>query len=82
MEAIADGRGEYAATLVDLGFLPGSYLEAVRHGTTMSNSGHDVDDFSNNARVVKAAVCGGFYPNIVMPVPMHSEADMHAAAIA
>lgn len=55
MEAILAGREDYAAALADLGFVDQGFQTALRAGS----SEHQVDEFSGNARIVKAAVCAG-----------------------
>lgn len=52
------GRGEYAAALADLGFIDEAYARCIKRGNRQPESG-DFDDFSDNARVVKAALCAG-----------------------
>ena len=55
MEAILAGREDYAAALTDLGFSDHGFSEALRSGS----SKHPLDEFSGNARIVKAAMCAG-----------------------
>ena len=55
MEAILAGRDDYAAALRDLGFSDDGFREALR----ASSSTHTLDEYSNNARIVKAAICAG-----------------------
>jgi ATP-dependent RNA helicase DHX57 len=69
MQGIDAGRRQYADILADLGFVPPGYaVQAGRGGAGASRAqqqqrySHDVDQYSGNARVVKAALCAGFYP--------------------
>ena len=62
LEAIQAGRGNFAATLVDMGLLPASFqnrLQAVSHQHETETEPHEFDAYSNNGRVVKAALCAG-----------------------
>jgi len=76
MEAILEGRAEYAATLADLGFVPGDFVQHTRRGGASAGAGGgggpkpfagpgDVDEHAHNARIVKAALCAGFYPSVL-----------------
>ncbi len=72
MEAIKAGRADFAAALADLGFLPPEYVHSLRSG---GRGGRDAkegssdseaftaagaaDEYSSNARIVKAALCAG-----------------------
>ena len=55
MEAILAGREDYAAALTELGFSDPGFRDALRNG----RSKHQLDEFSGNARIVKAAMCAG-----------------------
>lgn len=55
MEAILAGREDYAAALTDLGFSDKGFSEALRAGSNR----HQLDEYSGNARIVKAAMCAG-----------------------
>ncbi len=39
MEAILEGRAEYAATLADLGFVPGDFVQHTRRGVPSAGAG-------------------------------------------
>ena len=66
MEATAATRADFAAQLADLGFLPPSYARACAEGArALPPDAAAFDDASGNARVVKAALCAGFYPSIL-----------------
>ena len=76
MDAILDGRAEYAAILADLGFVPGEYVQHTRQGGLSAGLGGGagpkhftgaggLDEYAGNARVIKAALCAGFYPSIL-----------------
>ncbi len=39
MEAILEGRAEYAATLADLGFVPGDFVQHTRRGAPTAGAG-------------------------------------------
>ena len=76
MEAIQEGRAEYAATLADLGFVPGDFVAHTRRGAPSAGAGGgggpkpfagpgEVDEHAGNARIVKAALCAGFYPSVL-----------------
>lgn len=58
MEATLQGRAEYAAILADLGFLPPSHAAAYANGNADAQNAH-YDEYSGNARVIKAAICAG-----------------------
>lgn len=58
MEATLRGRADFAGTLADMGFLPPGYPDNPR-------AAPGLDEHSDNARVVKAAICAGFYPNVL-----------------
>ena len=61
MEATLQGRADYASILADLGFLPRTYVDtcssSYRDGNGDSHAG--LDEYSANARVIKAAICAG-----------------------
>ncbi|CAL8471800.1 g11342 [Coccomyxa elongata] len=67
MEAALQGRAEYAGILADLGFLHAGYAGACSNGTQGPSEEEyaHYDEYSCNARVIKAAICAGFYPNIL-----------------
>ena len=39
MDAILEGRAEYAATLADLGFVPGDFVQHTRRGAPTAGAG-------------------------------------------
>ena len=63
MEAIQAGRADFASTLVEIGLLPASYQAPTQQqpgkGSSSDPELHAFDQFCNNARVVKAALCAG-----------------------
>ena len=61
MEGILSGRLDYAAKLADLGFVPQAYLRALESSQADAAAG-DLDEFSGNARIVKAALTAGAHP--------------------
>ena len=76
MEAISEGRAEYAATLADLGFVTGDFVQHTRRRGSRAGAGGGggpkpfagpggVDEHAGNARIVKAALCAGFYPSVL-----------------
>ena len=58
MEGILAGRSDYAAALVDLGFVSHSYCRGINDGQVDSWP-LGPDEYSDNARIVKAALCAG-----------------------
>ena len=66
LQSIDAGRRQYADILADLGFLPGTYPASLadvrREGGLGQLAPHELDQFSDQARIVKAALCAGFYP--------------------
>ncbi|KAA6421632.1 MAG: putative ATP-dependent RNA helicase DHX57 [Trebouxia sp. A1-2] len=70
LEAIEAGRAEFAATLMDMGLLPPSFCgwmqqQARSSLSSADNTLHEFDSYCNNARIVKAALCAGYYPSIL-----------------
>ncbi len=61
MEAALQGRTEYAGILADLGFLPAGYAGACSNGAQCPSEEEyaHYDEYSGNARVIKAAICAG-----------------------
>ena len=55
MAAILAGREDFASTLVELGFADKSFKDALRTGSY----GSSYDEYSENARIIKAALCAG-----------------------
>ena len=62
MEGILSGRLDYAATLAELGFVPQSYLRDLESSQADAAAAGDLDEFSGNARIVKAALTAGAHP--------------------
>lgn len=58
MEGILAGRADYAATLDGLGFTTCPYSRLAADGRLDMGSG-GLDEFSDNGRIVKAALCAG-----------------------
>ncbi len=58
MEGILAGRSDYAAALVDLGFVSHSYCRGINDGQ-VDPTPLGPDEHSGNARIVKAALCAG-----------------------
>lgn len=70
MEAITAGRAQYAEILADLGFIDSDYIRTISTSNDNDSTGatataNKVDEMSNSARVVKAAICAGLYPNLL-----------------
>eukprot|EP00850_Spirogloea_muscicola_P006660 SM000032S12044 [mRNA] locus=s32:111779:119402:- [translate_table: standard] len=64
--AMQASRADYASVLVDLGFAPQDYhRQLVASSSSLSDAVHVLDKESRSIRVVKAALCGGFYPNVL-----------------
>lgn len=61
MEAIHLGRRQYADILADLGFVPSSYPEQVANSKVKGVA----DEMSHNARIIKAVVAAGLYPQLL-----------------
>ncbi len=61
MEAALQGRAEYARILADLGFLPVGYAGACNNNAQNPSEEEyaHYDEYSSNARVIKAAICAG-----------------------
>eukprot|EP00803_Ostreobium_quekettii_P004271 evm.model.scf_905.2 EVM.evm.TU.scf_905.2 scf_905:10452-23846(+) len=77
MQATLAGRAEYATILADLGFVPPSYSPAAAPAPVGANK------FVSNTRFVRAAVCAGFYPNILrVEHPPKRYAEVGAGAVA
>lgn len=83
MEATAATRADFAAQLADLGFLPPSYARACAEGArALPADAAAFDDASGNARIVKAALCAGFYPSILrVEHPAAVFAETHGGAL-
>ncbi|KAL3157309.1 hypothetical protein ABBQ38_001539 [Trebouxia sp. C0009 RCD-2024] len=70
LDAIEAGRAEFAATLMDMGLLPPSFQawlhQQSKSGVAPSDTNpHEFDAYCNNARIIKAALCAGYYPSIL-----------------
>ena len=80
MDSIQAGRRQYADILTELGFVPSRYSSVACRsdyippvlgtGNQSSNKGPfdyvgGVDEYSGHARVVKAALASGFYPQLL-----------------
>jgi len=71
MEAIAQGRRQFAQILADLGFISPSYLDSVGRpaladdGQPVNSAYGEPDEYAGHARVVKAALASGFYPQLL-----------------
>lgn len=66
MEATLAGRKDYANLLADLGFLPRDYADHMGPTGPARGFTSPFDQYSENARIVKAALCAG-----VAPVSIH-----------
>lgn len=55
MEAVLAGREDYAASLADLGFASQSFVDGLKTDSPRQR----LDEYSSNARIVKAAICAG-----------------------
>ena len=67
MEAVDGGRGELANTLAELGFLTWEEANDIRWGRSdaYAPGTKGVNAMASNARVFKAAITAGFYPNML-----------------
>jgi ATP-dependent RNA helicase DHX57 len=67
MDAIRQGRRQFAQILADLGFVSSSYVSSVDRYVADDTSvmPGDPDEYAGNARVVKAALASGFYPQLL-----------------
>ena len=83
MEATAAARADFAGQLADLGFLSPAYARACADGTyPLPPEAAAFDDMSGNARIVKAALCAGFYPSILrVEHPAAVFAETHGGAV-
>jgi hypothetical protein len=59
MEATLQGRAEYAGILADLGFLSREYAQSFNNAEAAGKLDPAFDEFSGNARIIKAAICAG-----------------------
>jgi hypothetical protein len=71
MEATAAGRRDYANLLAELGFLPHAYAEQMGSRGPADGFTSPYDQFSDNARIVKAAMCAGqdYVPSYQQHIP-------------
>lgn len=58
MEGVLSGRKDFASSLVSLGFVQDSYVASLDQIQGIPINA-DADEFSTNARIVKAAICAG-----------------------
>ena len=61
--SILDGRVEIARILADVGFVSSAYAQRIARGISEGDSHFDA--FATNSRFVRAALCAGFYPNLI-----------------
>lgn len=60
MEVTLQGRAEYAGILAEFGFLPQQYAMTCNDSGSSSNELKGIhDEYSGNARIIKAAICAG-----------------------
>jgi len=79
MDSIHSGRRQFANILATLGFIPDSYVHAACRSDyvspTLDNSSDEstwefggpggIDEYAGHAKVVKAALASGFYPQLI-----------------
>ena len=71
MEAIRQGRRQFAQILADLGFISHAYVSTVdrpslaEDGQPANGAYGEPDEYAGHARVVKAALASGFYPQLL-----------------
>ena len=67
LDGVRAAREDYAAVLAELGFVPRAYVDAVRgRGSPAAEAARaTADAHAGSARVVKAALCAGLYPNVL-----------------
>merc|ERR1712176_1185305 len=58
-------REDFASVLADLRFIPRDYLKAMRGRSGETEQNLPENSNSNVKRVIKGALCAGFYPNVV-----------------
>ncbi|GMH41213.1 hypothetical protein BSKO_09123 [Bryopsis sp. KO-2023] len=63
MQATLSARKEFASILADIGFVSRDY--AIQVGRGRSADDPISDEFASNSRFVRAALCAGYYPNIL-----------------
>ena len=95
MDSIHSGRRQYAEILSSLGFIPDSYpniacraeytspsLTQKDDEPSIFSSRGQVDEYSGHARVVKAALASGFYPQLLrVQNPAAQFQKVHGGAI-
>jgi ATP-dependent RNA helicase DHX57 len=95
MDSIHSGRRQYAEILSSLGFIPDSYpniacraeytspsLTQKDDEPSIFSSRGQVDEYSGHARVVKAALASGFYPQLLrVQNPAAQFQKIHGGAI-
>ena len=64
MDAIRQGRRQFAQILSDLGFISSSYVASVDRPSLELEHG-EPDEYASHARVVKAAIASGLYPQLL-----------------
>jgi ATP-dependent RNA helicase DHX57 len=64
MDAIRQGRRQFAQILSDLGFISSSYVASVDRPSLELEHG-EPDEYAGHARVVKAAIASGLYPQLL-----------------
>ncbi|CAG9465122.1 unnamed protein product [Pedinophyceae sp. YPF-701] len=66
LEHIRAARADLARVLQGAGFVDARYVRRVASGTPLDAADeHPADRHARSARVVKAALCAGFYPSVV-----------------
>ena len=67
LDGVRAAREDYAAVLAELGFVPRAYVDAVRGRSSAAADAARaaMDAHAGSARVVKAALCAGLYPNVL-----------------
>jgi ATP-dependent RNA helicase DHX57 len=67
LDGVRAAREDYASVLAELGFVPRAYVDAVRGRTSAAAAAaaSAMDAHASSARVVKAALCAGLYPNVL-----------------
>ena len=64
MDAIRQGRRQFAQIISDLGFISSSYVASVDRPSLELEYG-EPDEYAGHARVVKAAIASGLYPQLL-----------------
>eukprot|EP00210_Caulerpa_lentillifera_P005324 g5087.t1 len=63
MNSILEARVEFASILAELGFVSRRYADEIR--TRGIQLDPVFDEFAQNSRFIRGAICAGFYPNLV-----------------